>query len=186
MCQECRYCYHPAMFDPTKALCIYTGAYAPCTRVCVCVYIYIYIHVCVCGRTRLCLVCVCVYVHVCVCARVVSSFIRSLRDAQVFHDVGYWCSCTCSYLGPSHILTLSLVERKKKKKKFSGKKGIGSKFPFREITNHARLYWRRWTIKIWTIPIEDKKQDVACKKKKENRFLPVRRIIFVMERGTVS
>lgn len=81
------------------------------------VYIYIYIHVCVCGRTRLCLVCVCVYVHVCVCARVVSSFIRSLRDAQVFHDVGYWCSCTCSYLGPSHILTLSLVERKKKKKK---------------------------------------------------------------------
>lgn len=117
MCQECRYCYHPAMFDPTKALCIYTGAYAPCTRVCV--YIYIYIHVCVCGRTRLCLVrvCVCMYMYVCVCARVVSSFIRSLRDAQVFHDVGYWCSCTCSYLGSSHILTLSLVERKKKKKK---------------------------------------------------------------------
>lgn len=105
--------------NPTKALCIYTGAYAPCTRMCV--YIYIYTRVCVRAHalvSRTC-VCVCMYMYVCVCARVVSSFIRSLRDAQVFHDVGYWCSCTCSYLGSSHILTLSLVERKKKKKKNS-------------------------------------------------------------------
>ena len=173
------------MFDPTKALCIYTGAYAPCTRVCV--YIYIYIYTCVCAGARACVSYVCVCMYMCVYARV---WCPLSFDRYVMHK--YFMTWATGARVPVRTLDhrifwlCHLSREKKKKKKFSGKKGIGSKFPFREITNHARLYWRRWTIKIWTIPIEDKKQDVACKKKKENRFLPVRRIIFVMERGTVS
>ena len=69
VCQGCRYCYHPACLTLQKH----------------CVRIYIraraHVHTCVC----VCVVCLYVCVlYVCVC---VPSFIRSLRDAQVFYNV---------------------------------------------------------------------------------------------------
>lgn len=62
---------------------------------------------------RTCTRVMCEYVCGCVCG--VSSFIRSLRDAQVFYNVATGARVPVSYLRPSHFSTRYVVSKSREK-----------------------------------------------------------------------
>lgn len=153
---------------------------------CVCIYIYIY--TCVCAGARACVSYVCVCMYMCVYARV---WCPLSFDRYVMHK--YFMTWATGARVPVRTLDhrifwlCHLSREKKKKKKILWKERNRLEISISgDHKSRATILEEMDDKNLDDIPIEDKKQDVACKKKKENRFLPVRRIIFVMERGTVS